>query len=87
MEKLILGATGRNVARNVRHYRKARRFSYTELSRRTEAAGRRIPPIGLRRIEAGERRVDVDDLTALAQALAVSQVTLMLPHTAVIGVC
>jgi transcriptional regulator with XRE-family HTH domain len=80
MERIILGPTGRNVARNVRLYRQDRHFTYAELSRRLDEIGRKIPPLGLRRIEAGERRVDVDDLTALAMALAISQVALMLPH-------
>jgi transcriptional regulator with XRE-family HTH domain len=37
-----------------------------------------LPP-DVRRIESGERRVDVDDLVALALALGVSPLALMLP--------
>lgn len=55
-------------------------MTYAELSRRLEAVCRPIPPLGLRRMEAGERRVDVDDLTALALVLGVSPLALMLPY-------
>lgn len=41
--------------------------------------GRDIPPLGLRRIESGERRVDADDLMALAVALGVSPISLLMP--------
>jgi hypothetical protein len=41
--------------------------------------GREIPPLGLRRIESGERRVDVDDLMALAVTLNVSPIGLLMP--------
>lgn len=54
-------------------------MTYAELSRRLEALGRPIPPLGLRRMEAGERRADVDDLMALALVLGVSPLALLLP--------
>jgi transcriptional regulator with XRE-family HTH domain len=74
-----LGPTGEHVARAVRTFREARHLGYAELSRRLTKQGRTIPPLGLRRIEAGERRVDVDDLVALALALDVAPVALLLP--------
>jgi len=46
-------------------------MSYAELSRRLTEQGRPIAALGLRRIEAGERRVDADDLVALASVLEV----------------
>jgi transcriptional regulator with XRE-family HTH domain len=49
------------------------------LSRRLDEAGRPIPALGLRRIENGERRVDVDDLAALAFALGVNPNALLFP--------
>jgi transcriptional regulator with XRE-family HTH domain len=52
-----------------------------ELSEKMSDIGRPIPPLGLHRIENGERRVDVDDLMALAVALKVSPVTLLMPDT------
>lgn len=78
-KKSDLGPVGENVARTVREFRELRRFSYAELSRKLAQYGREIPTLGLRRIEAGERRVDVDDLAALAVALNVSPLALLLP--------
>lgn len=78
-KKLELGDTGRAVAANVKRLRGAR--NYTDLSKQLDDLGRDIPPLALRRIEDGTRRVDVDDLTALAVALRVSPTTLLLPYT------
>jgi transcriptional regulator with XRE-family HTH domain len=80
MKKIDLGALGWTVARHVREYREARNLGYAELSRRLDGLGRRIPPLGLRQIEKGERRVDVDDLDALAQALHIELWLLLMPH-------
>ncbi len=77
-----LAATGDTVRANVRRLREARSFGYAELARRLKATGRGIPELGLRRIEEGERRVDVDDLMALAAALEVSPSALLMPSTA-----
>jgi transcriptional regulator with XRE-family HTH domain len=52
------------------------------LSRQLAEVGREIPPLGLRRIESGERRVDVDDLVALAVVFDVSPLALLLPTEA-----
>lgn len=64
-----LGPTGEIVRQRIREIREARGYSYAELSRRLSDAGRPIPTLGLSRIEAGQRRVDVDDLLALAAVL------------------
>lgn len=61
-----LGPAGHNVRRNVRRLREQRRWPYTELSERLAQEGRAIPVLGLSRLERGERRVDADDLVALA---------------------
>jgi transcriptional regulator with XRE-family HTH domain len=75
-----LGPTGERVRDNVRHLREdVRRMSYRELSDQLEALGRRIPTLGLSRIEDGARRVDADDLVALALALGVTPDRLLLP--------
>ncbi len=76
---LELGPTGETVRDNVKRLRLARDLTYAELSRQMEEIGRPIPTSGLRRIEAGERRVDVDDLIALATVLWVDPVTMLLP--------
>lgn len=64
---------------NIRTIREANRVTYVELSQRLEALGRPIAVLGLRRIEKGERRVDVEDLLALAQALGVHPIDLLVP--------
>ncbi|MGW6144432.1 helix-turn-helix domain-containing protein [Streptomyces sp. NPDC055140] len=61
-----LGPAGRNVRLNVRRLREELRYSYAELSERLARQGRHIHTVELGRLEAGERRVDVDDLLALA---------------------
>lgn len=80
-QKNPLGATGRTVASNVRRLREAARLSYAELERRLEDAGRKVPVLGLSSIERERRRVDADDLAALALALEVSPATLLMPDT------
>jgi transcriptional regulator with XRE-family HTH domain len=77
-KELTPGVTGATTMENLKRARGE--MTYAELSRRLEAVGRPIPSLGLRRIEAGERRVDVDDLMALAVVLRVSPLALLLPH-------
>jgi transcriptional regulator with XRE-family HTH domain len=77
-KKNPLGPTGERVQANVAHIRGDRGLKYTELSDRLEALGRAIPVLGLSRIERGERRVDADDLVALAIALGVTPNRLLL---------
>lgn len=67
-----IGHHGENVALAVRTLRLMQRLTLTELSQRVAENGRHIPELGLRRIEQLARRVDVDDLMALATALNVS---------------
>ena len=81
-KKSDLGPIGVNVTHTVRRFREERRLGYAELSRKLAEMGRDIPPLGLRRIESGERRVDVDDLVALALAFDVSPLALLLPTEA-----
>ncbi|GKQ35171.1 helix-turn-helix domain-containing protein [Streptomyces sp. A012304] len=74
-----LGPAGHNVRRTVRRLREDRRWSYVELSERLAKEGRSIPVLGLSRLERGERRVDVDDLMALAAVFGLSPEQLMEP--------
>lgn len=76
-----LGPTGRNAADAVRRLRTNKHMSYAELSRKLSAVGRPIPTLGLRKIESGSRRIDTDDLVALAITLDVSPATLLTPST------
>lgn len=75
------GPTSRHVAANLRRIRDARRLSTAKLAALLKEAGQPIPATGITRIEKGERRVDVDDLTALSVVLGVSPSALLLPPT------
>lgn len=74
------------VAANVRRFRTmgggGTGIPYAELSRWLADRGHDIPPLGLRRIEAGQRKVSADDLVALADVLSVSPLALLLPDGA-----
>lgn len=75
-----LGPTGETVRENIKRFREGRNLGYIKLARMLDEIGRPIPELGLRRIEAGDRRVDVDDLMALAAVLGVSPISLLLPE-------
>lgn len=75
-----LGAVGGYVVENFNLLLAERRLGYKELSDTLAAIGRPIPVLGLSRIAKGKRRVDVDDLVALAVALRVSPSALLLPR-------
>lgn len=80
MKRIDLGATGERVAEQIALLRNELNLTYAALEKRLEAGGHKIPALGLRRIEAKARKVDADDLTALAIALEVSPLTLILPQ-------
>lgn len=73
------GATGRTVRENIRRIREARDMSWAQMSRFLDRAERPIAALGLRRIEDGSRRIDVDDLMAIAVVLDVAPNDLLLP--------
>lgn len=74
-----VGATGTAARKNIRRIRDARGISAAWLSEQLNDLGRPIPPLGISRIENGQRRIDVDDLMAIAVALGVSPATLLMP--------
>lgn len=76
---VIAGPTAERVAENVERVRKARQLHQKDLSALLKSVGRPMLPTVISKIERGERRVDVDDLVALALALNVSPLTLLLP--------
>src|SRR4051794_18703182 len=77
-----LGPVGVRVAENVKMLREyARRLSVRDLSARLGELGRPLLPSGITKIEHGERRVDADDLVALALALGVTPNRLLLDGT------
>lgn len=76
-----LGETGRYLARNVARIRNAQGLSTVRLATMLAGAGRSISATAITRVESGERRVDVDDLVALAAVLNVNPSALLLPPT------
>jgi transcriptional regulator with XRE-family HTH domain len=72
-----VGPVGWNLIANVDRLRQARRVSYRKLSAALEAAGRPIPALGLTRMAHGQRRVDVDELVALAAVFGVAPAELL----------
>lgn len=73
------GPVSRHVAANLALFRAERGMSTTRLSQGLAKLGSPIPPTGITRIEKGQRRVDADDLVALAAVLNVSPLALLLP--------
>lgn len=78
-KKNPLGPTGLTVAANIKRLREEQRLTYVELSHTLSELGRPIPTLGLSRIESGQRRVDADDLMALASALGAAPNILLMP--------
>jgi transcriptional regulator with XRE-family HTH domain len=74
---LELGSAGAHLGHAVARAREARGWDQQELTARLTAAGRPMSQPIVSRIEAGGRRVDVDDLVALAAVLDVSVLALL----------
>ena len=77
-----IDVTGKETARNIERLRTQLGISQRQLAVRLTELGRPVPGTALSKIERGERRVDVDDLVAIAIALGVSPSTLLLPNVA-----
>lgn len=77
-----LDTTGRTVADNVQRLRKELGLTTADLARRLTEMGRSMQPTTITKIENRQRRVDADDLMALALALGVNVAALLLPRTA-----
>jgi transcriptional regulator with XRE-family HTH domain len=73
-----VGPIGQQVAENVKGFRTRAGMSVRNLSAKLKELGRPILPSGITKIEHGERRVDVDDLVALADALEVTPTWLLM---------
>lgn len=73
------GASAGTARENLRRIRVEKDLTWTVLSKMLADYGRKIPPISLRRIEDGDRRIDVDDLMALSFVLDVRPYDLLLP--------
>jgi transcriptional regulator with XRE-family HTH domain len=72
-----IGPVGRQLGLNVRRLRKAHEMSLRDLSDKLGQYGRPILASGLLKVERAERRVDVDDLAALAATLEVPAARLL----------
>jgi transcriptional regulator with XRE-family HTH domain len=75
----VPGPAGHHLIVNLEHLRQLRGLSCRKLSADLQKAGRPIPPLGLARIARAERRVDVDELVALAAVLGVTPDALLAP--------
>jgi transcriptional regulator with XRE-family HTH domain len=80
-----VGTASQVLAANIKRVREDMRLSYAGLARRLTTIGHPIPELGLRRIEKGERRVDVDDLLALCLVLEITPVDLLVPKDEAAG--
>ncbi|MFF3911780.1 helix-turn-helix domain-containing protein [Streptomyces sp. NPDC001848] len=78
---VVSGPTAKRVGENVKRIRRARNLDQKDVSALVGSLGRPMLPTVLSKIERGERRVDVDDLMAIAEALNVSPAALLLPPT------
>jgi transcriptional regulator with XRE-family HTH domain len=66
-------------AENARRLRAERGWKLAQLSEAMRRVGRPMLSSGLSRLETGQRRMDVDDLVALALVYGVSPITFLLP--------
>lgn len=73
------GNTNAHVAANLKHARQSIGLDLRELAARVRRAGRVISHSAISKIENGERRVDVDDLTVLAYVLETTPAALLTP--------
>lgn len=72
-------ATAETVSANVKRLRTQQNLGLRGLSKKLGEVGRPLGHSAVDQIEKGTRRVDVDDLVALALALDVSPITLLMP--------
>lgn len=77
--KRVTGPSGTHVASNVRRLRAALGWSTYKVSTMLKESGRPIAASSITNIEAGRRRVDADDLVALAVVFDVNPSALLFP--------
>ncbi|MFE1046321.1 helix-turn-helix domain-containing protein [Streptomyces olivaceus] len=78
-QKATMGPVGEALRDNIKRIREEQRLTFVKLSEKLSEVGRPIPVLGLRRIERGERRVDTEEMLALAYVLGVHPVDLLVP--------
>lgn len=81
-----IGAVGQAVRGNIRRLRDLQHLSVRMLAQRMETTERPLLPSAISKIESGQRRVDVDELAALAASLGVS-VAVLLGLDEICGTC
>ncbi|MFD5129765.1 helix-turn-helix domain-containing protein [Streptomyces olindensis] len=74
---LEIGPSGTRAARTIEILRTERGLAQRELAARVTAIGRPMTNTMPSRIERAQRRCDIDDLVALAQALRISPLALL----------
>lgn len=74
------GPTSAAFAANLKRIRNSFQIDLAQLSVRLEEIGWSIPVAALSRLENGKRRIDIDDLMALANALGIPPVRLLDPE-------
>ena len=79
------GITNTHVAANIRAARQAIGMDLRTMSDALGAAGRKLSPSGISKLENGDRRVDVDDLTVIAYLLRTTPAALLTPPDAASG--
>jgi transcriptional regulator with XRE-family HTH domain len=79
--RVEIGPTGETVRANVARVRKRQGLTLRDAADRLTDIGHPMAHNTVSEIERGARRVDVDDLMALAAALDVSPATLLMPAT------
>ncbi|WGH83387.1 helix-turn-helix domain-containing protein [Auritidibacter ignavus] len=73
------GITNTHVAQNIRAAHQAIGMDLRTMSDGLKAAGRKLSTSGISKLEAGDRRVDVDDLTVIAYLLRTTPAALLTP--------
>lgn len=71
------GAMAAIVRENIKHWREVRGITQAGLAQMLDDLGRPIPVASVAKIESGDRRIDVDDLAAIAEALAIPPTSLI----------
>ncbi|GII89638.1 hypothetical protein Ssi03_76280 [Sphaerisporangium siamense] len=72
-----IGVVGQHVAGAITRLRHDRGLEQRDLAERVSTAGRPLTASVLSKIESGSRRIDVDDLAAIANALGASPALLL----------
>lgn len=80
-EPIRVGPIGDVVRRNVRRLREQQRLNQGDITAKLQAAGYPMLTTVFSKTERGQRRVDVDDLVALAAVLGVTPAQLLEPPT------